>query len=432
MAAKVQQLRTTSAGKIPDSLEIGQIAFNLANKWMFVGVGGADILVHNKALTAYGGTQTILGVPNVTVPAKPAANKGYEIFDLEGAGITSGAATPAATAANAGTLFINTATAGAPQLLISNGTAFVPVAKPPSVHSLTDKEVHDAAGGGFTAKANAALVTKGSGFAAANLQSGDQLIVTAGTGGPYTDAPLGSYIWDGTNWVVAGAGVPDATARTGTGAGGTGGVKGVVYLARDTDVAETGATGSTTPDPLAVATAAQVKALADLLGGLITGSTLLGTYDGSTGLIASATAAAAAGGRAGFTVGANISAGTGQQEGDYFIVSKAGTPTGDAAPINVALNANDHIVYTGAAYHVIASGVIASTVSLHSCVDVSDAAVGTVTSANTKGLLVRDSSVADGLPNAWKLVDVVDLGTFAVIAGVSTLVLQVLQGAQIV
>ena len=412
MAAKVQQLRTTSAGKIPDSLEIGQIAFNLANKWMFVGIAGADILVHGRALGTYGNTQTILGVANVTVPAKPAAGKGYEIFDLEGAGITSGAVNPTANAANAGTLFINTGTAGSPQLLISNGSAFVPVSKPPSVYSLTDKEAHDAAGAGFTAKANTALTTKGGGFSAANLQSGDQLIVSAGVGSPFADAPIGSYIWDGGNWVVSGAGVPDATARAGTANGGTGGVKGAVYLARNSDVAETGATGSTTPDPLAVATAAQVKALADLVGSLTTGTALLGTYDASTGQIASVTAAAAAGGRAGFVVGAKINAGTGQQEGDYFIVSKPGTPTGDAAPINVALNANDHIVFTGAAYHVISSGVIASAVSVHSCVDVADTTVGSVSATNTKGLLVRDGSINDGLPNAYKLVDVLDLGQF--------------------
>jgi hypothetical protein len=300
------------------------------------------------------------------------------------------------------------------------------------VYSLTDKEAHDAAGAGFTGKANAALTTKGGGFSAANLQSGDQLIVTAGTGSPYADAPIGSYIWDGRNWVVSGAGVPDATARTGTANGGTGGVKGAVYLARNSDVAETGATGSTTPDPLAVATAAQVKALADLVGGLTTGTTLLGTYDAGTGQIAAVTAAASAGGRTGFAVGAKINAGSGQQEGDYFIVSKPGTPTGDAAPINVALNANDHIVFTGAAYHVIASGVIASSVSVHSCVDVADTTVGSVSATNTKGLLVRDGSINDGLPNAWKLVDVLDLGTFMLIAGISTLVLHALTGAQLV
>lgn len=411
MTAKVQQLRTTSATKIPTGLDIGQIAFNLANKWMFVGVGGDDILVRGAAVAGYGSTQTIFGVPNVTVPAKP-TGKGYEVFNLEGTGINLGTVTPAASAANVGQLFVNTSASGAPVLLISNGSAFVPTSKPPAVYSLTDKEVHDAAGAGFTTKANAALTAKRPAFTAGQLQSGDQLLVAAGTGSPFADAPLGAYIWDGSNWVQSGAGVPDATARAGTGAGGTGGVKGVVYLARDTDVAETGSAGATVPDPLAVATATQVKALADLLGGVITGATLLGTYNAATSGIASVSANAGAGGRGGFTVSGKISAGTAPKEGDYFIVSKAGTPTGDAAPINVALNANDHIVFTGAVWHVISSGVLATALSLHACADVADTTVGTVTAANTKGILVRDSSVNDGLPNAYKLVDTLDLGTF--------------------
>lgn len=411
MAATVQQLRTTSAANLPLKLAAGQIAFNLANKWLLVGIGGDDILVAGKALTAYGSTQTILGVLNVTVPAKPVGG-GYEIFDLEGAGIATGSTIPAASAANAGQLFVNTSNPSSPQLLISNGTAFVGVSRPPSVYSLTDKEVHDAAGAGITDKGNAALTAKGGGFAVGNLQSGDVLLIAAGTGSPYADAPLGQYLWDGSNWVLAGAGVPDATARTGTGSGGTGGVRGVVYLARDSDVAETGAAGSTVPDPLAVATATQVKRLTDLIGTLTGGVALLGTYDASTSAIASVNGTASAGGRGGFTVGGKISGGTDPIEGDFFIVSKAGTPTGDAAPINVALNANDHVVWTGSAWHVVSAGVDIGPVSLHSCVDVSDSAVAAVTAANVKGLLVRDSSVADGLANAYKLVEVLDLGQF--------------------
>lgn len=340
--------------------------------------------------------------------------------------------TPAATAANFGQLFVDTSTAGNPKLLISNGSAFVGVARPPSIYSVTDTEVHAAAGAGTTAKANAALVTKGGGFTVAGLQSGDELLVNAGTGGPFADAPLGQYLWDGTTWHLAGAGLPDASARTGTGASGTGGVKGVVYLARDSDVKETGAAGSTTPDPLAVATAAQLKTVNDLIGTLTTGVNLLGTYDASGSAIASVNGTAAAGGRAGFAAAAKISAGSGQQEGDYFLVSKDGTPTGDAAPINVALNANDHIVWTGAAWHVIASGVVKGSTSVHSCTDVSDATVQTVTAANIKGLLVRDVTVADGLPNAYKLVDVLDLGTFAFIGGLATLVLHALMGARLI
>lgn len=412
MTAVIQQYRTDTSTKIPASLLPGQIAFNLANRWMFIGVGGDDILVAGKVLPGYGGTQTILGVANVVVPAKPTA-KGYEIVSLDGGnGISMGAVTPAATAANAGQLFVNTSVAGAPQLLMSTGTSWVPTSRPPAVYSLTDTQLNAGTGSGVTAKANAALTTKGGGFAASSLQSGDELLVSAGTGSPYANAPIGQYLWDGTSWVLAGAGLPDATERTGTGAGGTGGVKGVVYLARDSDVAETGAAGATTPDPLAVVKASQLKTTNDLIGGLITGATLLGTYDASASSIAHANATATAQGRAGFADGAKISAGSGQKEGDYFIVSKAGTPTGDAAPVNVALNANDHIVWTGAVWHVVASGVIASAMSIHGCGDVADAAVGTVTAANTKGLLVRDSTIADGLPNAYKLVDTLDLGTF--------------------
>jgi hypothetical protein len=109
-----------------------------------------------------------------------------------------------------------------------------------------------------------------------------------------------------------------------------------------------------------------------------------------------------------------VNLGTGMKEGDYFLVVKAGTVTGDAANLNVALNANDHIVYDGATWHVVASGVVASSSSsIHSATDVSDATVQTVTSGNQKGVLVRDNSVpADGTAAAYKLVNTLDLGTF--------------------
>ena len=83
VALITQQLRTTTATKIPDGLEPGQIAFNLANGWMMVGVGGTDILINGAAVAGYSGPLTIFGVNNVAVPAKPAAGKGYEIFRLE-------------------------------------------------------------------------------------------------------------------------------------------------------------------------------------------------------------------------------------------------------------------------------------------------------------------------------------------------------------
>jgi len=207
--------------------------------------------------------------------------------------------------------------------------------------------------------------------------------------------------------------LPDATNR---GAAGTGGTKGVVYLARDTDVKPDAAAG-TAPDALAVATGAQVKALATLVASLTTGSTLLGTYDASagSGQIKTVTAAAATGtpARAGFTAGGKIKGGSNAVEGDYFLVIKAGTVTGDAAPLNAALNANDHLVFDGAAWHIVASGVVAATpFSIHAAADVSDAAVAAVAPADEKGLLMRDGSVADGLAGAYKLVDVIDAGTF--------------------
>ena len=71
-------------GQPARTLESGQIAFNLANNWMLVGNGGAEILVDGAPLGTYGGTLTVLGVAGVAVPAKPAAGKGYEIFKLVG------------------------------------------------------------------------------------------------------------------------------------------------------------------------------------------------------------------------------------------------------------------------------------------------------------------------------------------------------------
>jgi hypothetical protein len=161
-----------------------------------------------------------------------------------------------------------------------------------------------------------------------------------------------------------------------------------------------------------------VKALAELVAGLATGSNLLGTYDAGAaggGSIATVTAGASGGGRAGFAVAAKIAAGSGMKEGDYFLVTKAGTVTGETpATLNVAMNANDHIVYDGATWHLVSSGVVAGAAfAVHSAADVSDTTVASVTSANQKGVLVRDSGVAaDGTAAAYKLVNVLDLGTF--------------------
>ena len=408
MAVTLQHLRTATATKIPAGLAPGQVAFNLANGWICVGNGGDDILVKGVAVAAYATNAAVLGVSAVAIPAKP-TGKGYEIYQLANTGLATGSTRPASPAP--GQVFVDTSVSGKPAMVVWNGSAWVPPINPPAVYALSDAEFTGASGAGVDAKALAALTakvigSKGAGTAP-TLNSGDTLII----GGAGTDA--GTYIYNGTGWTKSGGSLPDATNR---GAAGTGGTKGVVYLARDTDVKPDAAAG-TAPDALAVATGAQVKALATLVASLTTGSTLLGTYDASagSGQIKTVTAAATAGtpARAGFTAGGKIKGGSNAVEGDYFLVIKAGTVTGDVPALNAALNANDHLVFDGAAWHIVASGVVAATpFSIHAAADVSDAAVGTVAIADEKGLLMRDGSVADGLAGAYKLVDVIDAGVF--------------------
>ena len=376
MTVVVQQLRTTSATALPASLQPGQLALNLANGWILMGDGSNGVSAAGVGLAA--GANTIFGVAGVTVPATPPPGLGYEIYELKNppASVRIFSATGAQVdAANGGTGTMTVRT-----------TAYLVASTTPPADQVK---------------------------AAGDLRSGDTIVVSGGT----TGSPGGSYVWDGSSWLLTGGALPDATARTGTGASGTGGTKGVVYLARDTDVKPAAQAGATAPDALAVATAGQVKALAELVAGLATGSTSLGTYDASAGggQIKSVTAAASAGtpARAGFTVGGKVSAGTNMKEGDYFLVTKAGTVTGDAAGLNAALNANDHIVFDGATWHVVSSGVVAgAAASIHSCSDVSDSTVVKVTPANQKGVLVRDGSLADGVPAAYKLTDTLDLGTY--------------------
>ena len=404
MAAVVQNLRTTDPAKVPAGLASGQVAFNLANKWMFVGVGGNEILLPNgQPVASYGGTLTVLGVPNVAVPAKP-TGAGYEIFDLAKGGIDFGAVRPAS--ATAGQVFVDTSTPGKPSLLVYSGAAWLPPTNPPKILSLSDVLVQAGAGADFTAKAVAALVTATgtTGITAkADLSVGDQLIVTDGGAGVHANAALGGYVFDGTNFIMTGGAVPNASTT----------VSGVVKLALATDVQSTGTAGKTTPDPLAVPTATQIVALTDLVASLTSGVTMLGTYDASTSQIAAATTAAAAGGRSGFLTAGKLTAGAGMMIGDYMLVSQAGTPAGDAAAGTKALAANDHLVWTGSAWHLIGSGYVGGPVTVHQAADVTDAAVQTVIAANIKGILVRDSSVAaDGTTGAYKLVDVLDLGMF--------------------
>jgi len=306
MTVVVQQLRTTSATALPASLQPGQLALNLANGWILMGDGSNGVSAAGVGLSA--GANTIFGVAGVVVPAAPAAGQGYEIYELKNppASVRIFSATGAQIdAANGGTGTMTVRT-----------TAYLVAAVTPPADQVK---------------------------AAGDLRSGDTVVVSGGT----TGSPGGSYVWDGSSWLLTGGALPDATARTGTGASGTGGSKGVVYLARDTDVKPAAQAGATAPDGLAVATAAQVKALAELVAGLATGSTSLGTYDASLGggQIKSVTAAATGGtpARAGFAIAGKISAGSNMTEGDYFLVVKGGTVTGDAASINGALGANDHI-----------------------------------------------------------------------------------------
>jgi hypothetical protein len=377
MTVVVQQLRTTSATALPASLEPGQLALNLANGWIMMGDGSNGVSAAGAPLTA--GTATVFGVAGVVIPATPPAGKGYEIYELKNP--------PASVRIFSGTGAALDAANGGTGTMTVRTTAYLVAATTPPANQINS---------------------------ATDLRSGDTIVVSGGTAG----SPGGSYVWDGSSWLLTGGALPDATARTGTGASGSGGTKGVVYLARDTDVKPAAQAGATAPDGLAVATASQVKALAELVAGLATGSTLLGTYDAGAaggGSIATVTTAASGGGRTGFAAAAKIAAGRGMEEGDYLLVVKPGTVTGETpASLNAAMNANDHIVYDGATWHLVASGVVAATgFSVHAASDVSDTTVASVTAANQKGVLVRDSGVAaDGVAAAYKLVNTLDLGSF--------------------
>ena len=156
MPVLVQQYRTPTATALPPTLESGQIAFNLANGWMMLGNGGAEILLDGTPLT-YSGPATVLGVAAVVVPAKPAAGKGYEIFKMVG--------TPAGST---------------------------------SIYSITDALV-DAETGATTAdKIVAALIKRGDITTAADLSTGDQVLVTPATpGAPIAGVDTGNYVYDG-------------------------------------------------------------------------------------------------------------------------------------------------------------------------------------------------------------------------------------------
>ena len=165
------------------------------------------------------GAATVFGVSGVTIPAIT-AGKGYEIYELK------------------------------------NPPASV------RIFSATGAQLDAVGAGTLPARITNFLVAGSTGPAAqikvaGDLRSGDTAIVAAGTAA----SAAGSYVWDGSSWILTGSATPDATSRT---PAGTAGTKGVVYLARDTDVKPTGQAGATAPDGLAVATAAQLKSLAEL------------------------------------------------------------------------------------------------------------------------------------------------------------------------
>ena len=125
---------------------------------------------------------------------------------------------------------------------------------------------------------------------------------------------------------------------------------------------------------------------------------------------------AATGGRANLANGDPLSGATGLIAGDYFMIATAGTPTGltgAAATLNgKAFTVGDQVVYDGAEWREFTSPPPPSN-TLHGLSDVDDAATAAVVAADVKGLLVRDGSVAaDGSPGAYKLVEVLDLGSF--------------------
>jgi hypothetical protein len=202
MTVVVQQLRTTSATALPTSLQPGQLALNLANGWILMGDGSNGVSAAGVGLSA--GANTIFGVAGVVVPAAPAAGQGYEIYELKNppASVRLFSATGAQIdAANGGTGTMTVRT-----------TAYLVASTTPPANQINS---------------------------AADLRSGDTIVVSGGTAG----SPGGSYVWDGSSWLLTGGALPDATVRTGTGASGTGGTKGVVYLARDTDVQPTAQAG---------------------------------------------------------------------------------------------------------------------------------------------------------------------------------------------
>jgi hypothetical protein len=349
MAITIQQLRTTNSANLPTALDPGQIAFNLPNRWMCVGNGSNGVTANGVAVSA--GNKTVMGVGGVTIPAV-ATGKGYNIVQLD-----------------------------------NNSTT--------AVISVSNTDVTAETG---TPLQQIYLAAQKKTVPANSLKSGDQIIVTDGPN-------QGAYVSDGTKAVQLSSGIAKATVRA---AGNTGGTLGGVYLANDSDVAETASTGQTSPDPSAVATGAQLKALADRVGALTTGTSNLGTYAATTGVATVNTTGTARGYAAGNKVSA---AGKNPVAGDFFLITTAGTIAGETqASLNVAVGAGDHLAFDGSVWHVVSLGSGVAPL-LTGLADVADKTVVTV--GNQKGVLIRDGGVAtDGDPSAYKLANVIDLGTF--------------------
>ena len=397
----INQLRTTDPTKIPAGLDSGQIAFNLANDWMFVGDGSNVVSIAGET-GSVSGTISIFG-KNITVPTA-ATGKGYCIHNLKaskGVEINSGAPTGTHVA---GDLYVDTSLNNQPDLKVYTGTSWISVHKDPQIFSLTTTAVNAATGGDTSVRITAELVANNASITAkVDIKPGATALVTGAqvtTKAPATDP--GTYVYDGSKWTLTGGNTPVATTTS----------QGVVQLATNNEVKPSTATGQTTPKDPSVATALQLKALADQVASLSTGAQYLGTYDGSKsgGQIA---ALSAAGTSAAFTQGAKIGASGKAQIGDYFLVTKPGTLSGEAANVTTAtVVAGDRLFFDGVEWQKIDSGLIHTGATLHSLDDVSDSSVTTPVT-NQKGVLVRDGGVTtDGLPGAYKLTDTIDAGTF--------------------
>lgn len=82
----------------------------------------------------------------------------------------------------------------------------------------------------------------------------------------------------------------------------------------------------------------------------------------------------------------------------------------------IAVNIPDHKLYVGvdSAPPIVfdGGGGGGGAFSINGATDFGDDTVATVTPTNQKGLMVRDASVAAGADGAWKLVSIIDAGTY--------------------